>query len=163
MKRVKDPVKFKKGIDMIVSFRDTVPAGYRSQTDPYFNAMILNGIASSKYSKGLTDQADYVKSKLPNKSKPPVTASSATENLQKYVGSYNLAGTELKISIKDNKTLFLNIPQQPEMELVPVSKGKFSIKFMDNYSVSFAENDKGEITDMTFKTPEQEEKATKKK
>jgi aminopeptidase N len=70
MKRVKDPAKFRKGIDMITSFRDTIPAAYRNQTDPYLNAIILSGIASSKTSKGLTDQADYVKSKLPNRTKP---------------------------------------------------------------------------------------------
>jgi aminopeptidase N len=75
IKRVKDPVKFKRGIDMIVSFRDTIPAQYRQQTDPFFNAMILNGIAASKNSKGLTEQADYVKSKLPVKAKPVVPAS----------------------------------------------------------------------------------------
>lgn len=67
MKRINDPEKFKKGIDMIVSFRDEIPAQYRIQTDPYLNAMILSGIASSKNSKGLTDLADYVKSKLPKK------------------------------------------------------------------------------------------------
>jgi hypothetical protein len=125
--------------------------------------MILNGIASSKSSKGLTEQADYVKSKLPNKTKPAETAAVTTENLQKYAGSYDLSGTEFKITLKDNKTLFLNIPQQPEMELVPVSKGRFGIKFMDNYSISFTENDKGEITGMTFKSPSEEEKGTRKK
>jgi hypothetical protein len=50
-----------KGIDMIVSFRDTIPEQYR----PFLNGMILNGIATSKQSKGMTEQADYVKSKLP--------------------------------------------------------------------------------------------------
>lgn len=163
MKRIKDPVKFRKGIDMIVHFRDTIPSQYRMQTDPYFNAMILNGIASSKSSKGLTDQADYVKSKLPNKSKPAETTAVTGENLQKYAGSYDLSGTEFKITLKDNKTLFLNIPQQPEMELVPVAKGRFGIKFMDNYSVAFTENDKGEITGITFKSPSEEEKGTRKK
>jgi aminopeptidase N len=163
MKRVKDPVKFRKGINMIVSFRDTIPAQYRVQTDPYFNAMILSGIASSKTSKGLTDQADYVKSKLPNKSKPPVAPAVSAENLQKYVGSYDLSGSEFKITIKDNKTLFLNIPQQAEMELVPTSKGKFGIKFMDDYSISFTENDKGEITELMFKSPGGEQKAIRKK
>ena len=33
--------------------------------------MILSGIASSKQSGGLTEQADYVKSKLPGNTKSP--------------------------------------------------------------------------------------------
>ncbi len=163
MKRVKDPVKFKKGIDMIVSFRDTIPAQYRQQTDPFFNGMILNGIASSKNSKGMKEQADYVKSKLPVKAKPAETSAVPVEDLKKYTGDYDLEGTVVKIVLKDNKTLFLSIPEQPDMELMPVSKGNFGIKFMDDYSISFAENDKGEITEMTFKSPEGEEKAIRKR
>lgn len=81
LKKVKDPLKFKSGIDMIVSFRDKIPDQYRQQTDPIFNVMILSGIAASKNSKGLTDQADYVKSKLPVKAKPAEPA--ATGNIQK--------------------------------------------------------------------------------
>lgn len=163
MKRVNDPVKFKKGIDMIVAFRDTVPSQYRPQTDPFFNAMILNGIAASKNSKGLKEQADYVKSKLPVKAKPVETSAVPDENFQKYTGDYDLEGTVVKIILKDNRSLFLNIPEQPDMELVPVSKGKFGIKFMDDYSITFAENDKGGITDMIFKSPDGEVKATRNK
>jgi aminopeptidase N len=162
VKKVKDPVKFKRGIDMIVSFRDTVPEQYRQQTDPFFNAMILNGIAASKNSKGLKDQAGYVKSKLPVKTKPAETSAVPVENLQKYAGAYDLEGTELKITLKDNKVLFLVIPEQPEMELVPGANGRFGIKFMDDFSVSFAQNDKGEVTALTIKTPDGEEKATRK-
>jgi aminopeptidase N len=68
LKRIKNPVYFTKGIDMLVKFRDTIPQQYRQQIYPYFNGMILNGIATSKQSKGMTEQADYVKSKLPGKS-----------------------------------------------------------------------------------------------
>ena len=71
LKRVNNSTNFMKGIDMIVSFRDTIPEQYRQMTNPYFNGMILNGIASSKQSKGMKDQADYVKSKLPVITKTP--------------------------------------------------------------------------------------------
>ena len=47
LKRVNNPVNFRKGIDMIVGFRDSMPEHYRKQFDPYFNGMILNGIACS--------------------------------------------------------------------------------------------------------------------
>jgi len=56
---------------MIVSFRDTIPEQYRQMIAAYFNGMILNGIAASKQSKGLTMQADYAKSKIPVKAKAP--------------------------------------------------------------------------------------------
>jgi aminopeptidase N len=64
LKKIKDPDKFRRGIDIIVSFRDTIPSEYRQQIVPYFNSMILNGIASSKQKAGMADQAEYVKSKM---------------------------------------------------------------------------------------------------
>ena len=163
LKRTKDPVNFMKGIDMIVRFRDTIPEQYRQMVTPYFNGMILNGIAASKQTKGLTEQADYVKSKLPGKATPPVVAESPAESLQKYVGEYELEEMLIKVTIKDNKTLSLVVPEQPDMELIPVSKGKFSVKYMEGYSVEFTSNDKGEVTELVLSTPGGEEKATRKK
>ncbi len=69
LRRVKNTENFKKGIDMIVKLRDEVPGGYEEQINQYINGMILNGIASSKKSAGLTEHADYVKSKIPEKPK----------------------------------------------------------------------------------------------
>jgi aminopeptidase N len=69
VKRINNPVSFKKGVDMIVSFRDAIPPQYTQMLTPYINVMILNGIASGKQSKGLTEQADYVKSKIPGQKK----------------------------------------------------------------------------------------------
>jgi hypothetical protein len=54
---------------MIVRFRETIPEQYRQQVEVYFNVMILSGIAASKQSAGLTEQAEYVKSKIPVKTK----------------------------------------------------------------------------------------------
>jgi hypothetical protein len=67
------------------------------------------------------------------------------------------------VNLKGDKTLTLNIPEQPEVELVPVSRGKFSIKFMEGYSIEFTANDKGDITELIFKSPDEEVKAPKKK
>mgnify|MGYP001791526429 FL=1 len=67
LKRTKNTSNFMKGIDMIVSFRDTIPQQIRQQVEGYFNGMILNSIAMNKQSNGMTEQADYVKSKLPQK------------------------------------------------------------------------------------------------
>ena len=37
MIKTTDPVQFKRGIDLIVEFREAIPQGFRVQTDPYFN------------------------------------------------------------------------------------------------------------------------------
>ena len=71
LKRIKNPDYFKKGIDLIVKFRDTVGEEDQQQIAAYFNFMILSGIASSKKANGLTEQADYVRSKLPGNTKSP--------------------------------------------------------------------------------------------
>jgi len=49
------------------------------------------------------------------------------------------------------------------MELVPVSKGRFTIKNREGYSVEFAANDKGDVTELLFNSPDEKVKASKKK
>ncbi len=60
-----DPVKFKKGIDLIVEFREAIPQGYRTQSDPYFNFKILGDILKAKKQKGETELANMVSAVLP--------------------------------------------------------------------------------------------------
>ena len=62
--RVKNKNNLEKGIDMIVKFRDEIPQQFRGNTDPFINGE-LKGLVEKKQAKGLTDQADYIKSKLP--------------------------------------------------------------------------------------------------
>jgi hypothetical protein len=46
----------------------------------------------------------------------------------------DLAGAAIvKVYIKDNKTLFVLVPGQPDYELVPVEKDKFSLKIINGY------------------------------
>lgn len=163
LKRIQNPANFIRGIDMIVRFRDTIPKQYRQQVDPYLNGMILNGIAMSKQSKGMTEQSDYVRSKLPGKTKPKESAEIPSENLQKYEGVYDIDGDTVNVILKNGKTLFLDIPEQPEMELASTSKGKFAVKYMEGYSIEFISNDKGEVIEFVLRTPDGEEKATRKK
>ena len=109
----------------------------------------------------MTDQADYVRSKLP---KPKVAEAAApAESLKKYAGEYDIEGTVVEIALKDEKTLSLIIPEQPDMELVAVSKDMFGIKYMEGYTMAFSEDNNGEVTDFLFKTPDGEVQATKKK
>jgi aminopeptidase N len=60
-----DPIKFKKGIDLIIEFRDAVPQGYRAQSDPYFNFKILGDIIKAKKQKGETELVAVVSAVLP--------------------------------------------------------------------------------------------------
>jgi aminopeptidase N len=60
-----NPEHFKKGVDMIAAFRDSIPENIRGRVSGFINGMILNRIISKKQAAGLTDQADYVKSKIP--------------------------------------------------------------------------------------------------
>lgn len=69
-----DFAKVKRGVDMIVAFRDEVPQQFREQTDPFLNNMVLNGIIKKKEAAikngetgNLKEQIDYIQSKLPNK------------------------------------------------------------------------------------------------
>jgi aminopeptidase N len=67
LSKVKDPEKLKKGVDLIVEFREEVPQAFRGQTDPFINNLILKGLASKKTAAGLKDQADYINSKIDKK------------------------------------------------------------------------------------------------
>ncbi len=62
--KIKDEDKVKKGVDMIVTFRDKVPAEFQSQTSPFINSM-LTGLAAKKASAGLPSQEEYIKKSLP--------------------------------------------------------------------------------------------------
>ena len=69
LKRIKNIDNFNKGIDMILSFRDSLPIQSREWNVPYINDIVLSGIAKAKQTAGMTGQADYVNSKLPVKTK----------------------------------------------------------------------------------------------
>jgi hypothetical protein len=63
--KVNSPSKFKKGIDLIVKFRETIPQEYRSQSDPYFNTKVLAEILKAKKGKGQQDLVDIVTAVIP--------------------------------------------------------------------------------------------------
>lgn len=164
LKRIKSEANFRKGVDLIVSFRDSLPKQYGQQLMSYINGVILNGIASAKQSAGLTSQSEYVKSRLVtgNESKAPAVEI-PVEILQKYEGEYNYEQGTLKVVLRNNKTLFLVVSGQQEMEFIPVTKTTFSVKFMNDYKVEFLMNDKGEVTTLKINIGEQEIKADRKK
>ncbi|SJZ40186.1 M1 family metallopeptidase [Sediminibacterium ginsengisoli] len=67
MMEVKDPVKFKKGIDLIVAFRDAIPSSNKAETDPFINNLVLSSIAGKKEAAGAKELADYVRRKISSK------------------------------------------------------------------------------------------------
>jgi hypothetical protein len=86
------------------------------------------------------------------------------DELNKYTGTFEFTpGREAKFYLKGDKTLYLFVEGQPEYELVPVDKGKFSLKSLTGYTVQFSEDDKGEISSCSFIQPNGTFKATKKK
>lgn len=64
--KVTDLAKFKKGVDMIVKFRDEIPQSVRAQTDPFINGVALKALADKKEAAGAKEMAEYVRSKMPS-------------------------------------------------------------------------------------------------
>jgi aminopeptidase N len=59
--RLQSTEKLKKGVDIIVHFRETILSVYTT----FINRDILGVLLSKKQAAGLNDQAEYIKSKLP--------------------------------------------------------------------------------------------------
>jgi hypothetical protein len=49
------------------------------------------------------------------------------------------------------------------MELTPLSKAKFALKYMEGYSVEFTSNEKDEVSEMLLTSPDGQVKSPKKK
>lgn len=84
-----------------------------------------------------------------------------SSDLKKYIGDYDLNGANVKVYIKDDKTLFVLVPGQPDYELVPVDKDKFGLKAAAGYFIQFTIDDKGKVTELTFQQPNGNFKAVK--
>ncbi|HEY6503105.1 MAG TPA: M1 family metallopeptidase [Chitinophagaceae bacterium] len=69
LSKTKNTESVKRGVDAIVAFRDQIPEAYKGQTDPYINGVVLKGLATKKTEAGLQEQAEYIKSKLPEADK----------------------------------------------------------------------------------------------
>ena len=63
--KTSDETKFKKGIELIVAFREAIPEGYKSQTNPYFNLKVLGSILKAKKQKGEENLVKIVSAVLP--------------------------------------------------------------------------------------------------
>jgi len=163
LKRVNSTANFKKGIDMIVSFRDSIPPQNQEFALPYINGTVLKEIATLKQSLGMIEQAEYVNSKIPAKPKDQTAFEITAEILQRYPGEYDNNLETFKVSLKDDKTLNLISTNGSEMELTALTKDKFSVKDMKGYSVEFKVNEKDEVSKMLFIFSGEHVKELKKK
>ncbi|RKE97943.1 serine hydrolase [Ichthyenterobacterium magnum] len=83
----------------------------------------------------------------------PLTINVNTDDLQRYVGEFDLKGTTIKTYIKNGDTLYLFVTGQPEYELLATDEHKFSFKAIDGFKVEFTPSDDGSINDMTLIQP----------
>jgi len=94
--------------------------------------------------------------------KMPPSIKVQKEDLQKYVGEYELSGMTVKVSIQGENTLKLLVPGQPDYELVPTKKDEFDLKGVKGFSVKFEVNEKNEVSSMMSIQPNGNFKATRK-
>jgi len=90
------------------------------------------------------------------------TAPVKKEELQKYLGDYELSSTvTVKVYLKNETTLYVFVPGQPEYETVPIGNHEFNLKVLKGYSVKFdVEGEK--VTGLSFIQPNGIFKAKKK-
>lgn len=82
--------------------------------------------------------------------------------LGEYEGTFTIATTEIKMYVKEN-SLRMFVPGQPEYELIPTDKDKFSLKNINGFAVQFLRDDKGVINAINLIQPNGTFKADKKK
>lgn len=63
--KVTDLAKFKRGVDLIVAFKEQIPASARAQFDNMINGILQNLAAKKAKMAGSQEMIDYVNSKLP--------------------------------------------------------------------------------------------------
>jgi len=61
---MKNNDRIKTSIDLIIGFRDEIPASVKEQVNPYINGFILQGIMNKLKANGNTEMVNYLESKL---------------------------------------------------------------------------------------------------
>ncbi len=74
--------------------------------------------------------------------------------LEKFVGTYILSGTEVKIELREGKGLNLTVPGQPEYELLLYRGTEFNLKGLQGYSAEFKQDAAGVVTELVFHQPD---------
>ncbi len=84
------------------------------------------------------------------------------ESLNNYVGEYVIGEIVSRVYTKNDKTLFLFVPGQPEYELAPSGTDTFKLKVLEGFKVQFVKADNGTVNGLLFIQPNGTFKATKK-
>jgi CubicO group peptidase (beta-lactamase class C family) len=92
----------------------------------------------------------------------PKAKAISKEDLEKYVGEYELPGVMAKVYLKGT-ILFVFVPGQPEYETIATGNHSFKLKVLDGFSVKFDVSDKNEVTGVSFIQPNGTFKAPRKK
>jgi CubicO group peptidase (beta-lactamase class C family) len=72
--------------------------------------------------------------------------------LEKYVGDFAISGITVQFYLKDG-VFYTYVPGQPEYELVPTAKHKFSFKDLEGFKVEFIEETNGRIDSVKLIQP----------
>jgi CubicO group peptidase (beta-lactamase class C family) len=117
----------------------------------------VSGDIHSFHAFGMEDPKINLEFKKKPKAKPLDKA-----ELEKYTGEYILAGTTIKVYIKGDSTLTVEVPGQPPYELVPVGNHKFSFKAVQGFHVQFEKSEGESASAVTFIQPNGNFKAPRK-
>ncbi|HYF29676.1 MAG TPA: serine hydrolase [Chitinophagaceae bacterium] len=83
----------------------------------------------------------------------PPTIALTKNDLQPYLGEYELEGLVVKVYLKGENTLMVLVPGQPDYEMVPTKKHEFDFKTLKGFSIKFEVNEKNEVTAASFVQP----------
>ena len=81
--------------------------------------------------------------------------------LEQYVGVFEIAGTEVKFYTRGN-SLYMFVTGQPEYELIAVDKDKFSAKSLSGYAIQFLRDSQDKVNAVNLIQPNGTFKAIKK-
>jgi CubicO group peptidase (beta-lactamase class C family) len=81
------------------------------------------------------------------------SADISKDELEKYVGEYEIGGSTTKFYLKGDGILYLFVAGQPEYELIAKGDHTFRLKIVDGFTVKFKEDESGVMTEAIFIQP----------
>ena len=73
--------------------------------------------------------------------------------LEQFTGEYEVMNMTIVVSLKNEQTLSVTVPQQPTYELVAYKGTEFRFKGLTGYSIEFKRNAEGIVTEAQFEQP----------
>lgn len=74
--------------------------------------------------------------------------------LEQFTGEYQMEQVTFTFHLKKGDTLFVQVPGQPEYELVPYKGTQFTLKGLAGVSIEFIRDEAGEVTEAKITQPE---------